>query len=203
MLSPGLPAWLAGTWNIHPDIKIWAICVCCSAHLLLNCLILFNVGYFQRNIATFIMLIHVIRFHHSVEILFKLKLQFLIRSIYQKGSPTCSASSLMYSSFFLADSILKMKKCLVYDFDIWTSPSYFLPKIKNTYIYIRYNYDKNMKARAEEPPGQHATLFYWKLCFRIGWLQPCSFNPLKALYLFDKQIHQSSFSPTKSLLLLS
>ena len=137
MLSPGLPAWLAGTWNIHPDIKIWAICVCCSAHLLLNCLILFNVWYFQRNIATFIMLIHVIRFHHSVEILFKLKLQFLIRSFYQKGSLTCSASSLMYSSFFLADSILKMKKCLVYDFDIWTSPSYFLPKIKiHRFIYI-------------------------------------------------------------------
>ena len=104
------------------------------------------------------MLIYIIRFHHSVEILFKLKLQFLIRSIYQKGSPTCSASSLMYSSFFLADSILKMKKCLVYDFDIWTSPSYFLPKIKNTYIYIRYNYDKNMKARAKEDNMQLSSI---------------------------------------------
>ena len=38
--------------------------------------------------------------------------------------------------------------------------------------------------------------------FRIGWLATCSFNPLKAFHLFDKQIHQSSFSPAKSILLL-
>ena len=106
--SPGLPAWLSGTWNINPNIKIWAICVCCSAHLSLNCLILFNVWYFQRNIATFKMLIYIIRFHHFVEILFKLKLQFLIRRFIREGSPTCSTSGLMYSNSFSADSILKM-----------------------------------------------------------------------------------------------